>query len=157
MERSKGVLAEEQAGFRKNRSTTDQIFIMHEVIKGRKPEKTFACFNDNNKSYDRLLTEGLRKKLKQYGLRGRMWRVLKKMYEKVESCVMINGKSTSFFEIKVGVRQGCTLSPIIFIFFINGLIEEINQTGKGEIWVNKDFDSAVCRRYCALSGEQRGS
>ena len=47
---AKQILAEEQAGFRRNRSTIDQLFVLHEVIKGRRPKQTFCCFIDIQKS-----------------------------------------------------------------------------------------------------------
>lgn len=129
-------MEEEQAGFRKNRSTVDQLFIMHEVIKGRRPNKTFCCFLDLEKAYDRVWRDGLWKKLHEYGLRGKMWRTVKKIYERVESCVLVDGKSTGFFTIEVGVRQGCILSPILFDLFINGLAEVIKRIGKGVFYGN---------------------
>ena len=60
-----------------------------------------------------------------------MWRVIKNIYEKVESCVLIDEIMTEFFVIDIGVRQGCNLSPILFALFINGLAEEIKKLGKG--------------------------
>jgi hypothetical protein len=130
----RGIFAEEQAGFRKKRSTVDQLFIMHEVIKGRKPKKTYSCFIDVQKAYDRVWRDGLWKKLDEYGIRGKMWRVIRNIYENVESCVVVDGKSTDWFSIEVGVRQGCILSPILFNLFINGLAEEIRKAGKGVIY-----------------------
>ena len=51
---SKGILMEEQAGFRQNRSTTDQIFIITEIIKNRRPKKTFCAFIDIANAYDKV-------------------------------------------------------------------------------------------------------
>src|SRR5690348_196224 len=50
-----------------------------------------------------------------YGLncvRGKMWRVLKNIYKKVESCILLGDHRTDFFNLQVGLRQGCILSPI---------------------------------------------
>jgi hypothetical protein len=55
---AKAILAEEQAGFRRERSTIDQLFIMHELIKGR-PKKTFCCFLDIQKAYDTVWRDEL--------------------------------------------------------------------------------------------------
>ena len=74
------------------------------------------------------------KKLDEYQLKGKMWRVIKNMYEKVESCVLVENNNTEFFKIEVGVRQGCILSPILFLMFINGLIEEIKKLDKGVLY-----------------------
>jgi len=45
--------------------------------------------------------------------------------------VRINGRLSNFFDIDIGLRQGCLLSPLLFDIFIDGLVEEIRRTGKG--------------------------
>ena len=40
---AKQILAEEHAGFRRNRSTIDQLFVLHEVIKEGDQNKLFAA------------------------------------------------------------------------------------------------------------------
>jgi hypothetical protein len=134
-----GILVEEQAGFRKNRSVVDQLFILTETIRNRKPKKTYCCFIDIQKAYDKVWREGLWEKLAGYGISGKMWRVLRSIYESVESSVLLGGKNTRFFKIDVGLRQGCVLSPILFAIFINGLAEEINQQKLGaKLTLSKD-------------------
>ena len=128
---SKGILAEEQAGFRKARSTIDHIFTLHEMIMCRRPLKTYCCFIDVQKAYDRVWRQGLWKKLYDYGVRGKLWRILKNIYAKVESCVLVNEERTEFFQILLGLRQGCILSPLLFDLFINDLVEEIRRSGLG--------------------------
>ena len=57
--------------------------------------------------------------------------MLKNLYAKVESCVMLGNEWTEFFEILIGLRQGCLLSPMLFDIFINGLAEELIKLGLG--------------------------
>jgi len=40
-------------------------------------------------------------------------------------------KLTDWFTIETGVRQGCVLSPILYAFFINGLVDELNEAKLG--------------------------
>jgi len=125
------ILVEEQAGFRKNRSTTDQIFILTEIVKNRRPKPTFCAFIDIAKAYDKVWRNGLWYKLWQYGIRGKMWRILKNIYEKVESSILLGENRTDWFSIEVGLRQGCVLSCILFILFINDLAKVIKSLKKG--------------------------
>ena len=37
------------------------------------------------------------------------------------------GKSSEFFLIKQGVAQGCTLSPTLFLIYINDLLCEVEK------------------------------
>ena len=126
-----GILVDEQAGFRKNRSTVDQLFILTEVIKYRRPNKTYCAFIDVAKAYDKVWRNGLWYKLWKYGIRGKMWRVLRNIYKKVESCVLLGDSRTDFFEIEVGLRQGCILSPLLFNLFINDLRDHVHKLKKG--------------------------
>ena len=127
----KGVLVEEQAGFRKGRSTVDQLFILAEMIRNRRPRPTYVCFIDIQKAYDRVWREGLWDKLYDYGMTGKMWRVLRSIYDSVEGSVLVNDTQTRFFDIEMGLRQGCILSPILFAIYINGLAEEIRRANLG--------------------------
>ena len=64
-------------------------------------------------------------------VKGRMWRVIKKMYESSKSAVLLEGEKSDTFKIERGVAQGCSLSPILFSVFINDLLKEVEQTGLG--------------------------
>jgi len=127
---SRGILVEEQAGFRRNRSTVDQLFILTEMIKNASQE-TYICFIDIQKAYDRVWRDGLWEKLYEYGMKGKMWRVLKNIYDTVESSVLVNEGQSRFFDVDTGLRQGCLLSPILFAIYINGLADEINREKLG--------------------------
>jgi hypothetical protein len=62
-----------------------------------------------------------------------MLRVLQSLYRKVKSCVKVEeGLFSSWFDLEVGLRQGCPLSPILFILFIDGLARAVKE------WANKD-------------------
>ena len=49
------------------------------------------------------------------------------LYQDVSSCVMNNVFSSSFFSIHRGVRQGCTLSGLLFVIAIELLGNSIRQ------------------------------
>ena len=99
---------------------------------------TYCCFIDVQKAYDRVWRDGLWEKLHEYGVRGRMWRVLRNIYECVESSVLVGDACSRFFQIDVGVRQGCLLSPILFALYINGLAEELKKANLGAKIVQYD-------------------
>ena len=42
-------------------------------------------------------------------------------YNNIESCVLNNGWSSKFFKLQSGVRQGCPLSPYLFILSVEVL------------------------------------
>ena len=53
------------------------------------------------------------------------------MYESSKSVALLEGKKSDTFKIEQGMAQGCSLSPILFSVFINGLLKEVEQTGHG--------------------------
>jgi hypothetical protein len=64
-------------------------------------------------------------------IRGKIWRVLRDMYRNTRNCVHTGSQKTEFFDIDVGVRQGCVLSPILLPIYINGLAHDISSSGFG--------------------------
>ena len=48
------LIVEEQAGFRKNKSTVDHLFSLTEIIKNRRPKPTYCAFLDLAKAYDKV-------------------------------------------------------------------------------------------------------
>jgi len=126
------ILVEEQGGFRPGRGCPDQIFSLVEILRNRKKTKyTYCCFIDVKKAFDRVFRAGLWKRIAEEGVKGKMWRVLVSIYERVESCVRVEGNLTDWFPVETGVRQGCVLSPLLYAFFINGLVRELNELGVG--------------------------
>ena len=81
-------------------------------------------------TFDRVRA-GLWEKIADAGVKGKMWRVLRSIYASVESCVMVNGHVTDWFQIRTGVRQGCVLSPLLYALFINDLVKELNALNRG--------------------------
>ena len=49
-------------------------------------------------------------------------------YGNVESCVLNNGWASNFFKIQRGVRQGCPLSPYLFVLSVETLAKAIRES-----------------------------
>ena len=124
------LLHEGQAGFRLKRSCIDNV---NELVQGRLREgKTkYAFFLDVQKAYDTVWHDGLWLKLLDMGVKGRIWRVIKNMYESSRSAVLLDGEQSAAFNVEQGVAQSCSLSPILFSVFINGLLKEVEQAELG--------------------------
>ena len=123
------LLHEGQAGFiyRLKRSCIDNVYTISELVKGRLREGK-AFFLD---AYDMVWRDGLWLKLWDMGVKGRIWRVIKKMYESSRSAVLLEGEQSAAFNVEQGVAQGFSLSPILFSVFINGLLKEVEQAELG--------------------------
>ena len=78
---------------------------------------SYAFFLDVQKAYDTVWRDGLWLKLWDMGVKGKMWRVVKGMYEVSRSAVLLDGEKSNMFSVEQGVAQGCSLSPILFSVF----------------------------------------
>ena len=114
-------LEDGQCGFRPGRSTTDQIFTLKQIFEKswEYGKDLFACFVDLEKAYDRVPRDKLWKVLQEYGVDGQLLRAIKSFYCRPEVCVRVNGKQSKPFHVGVGLRQGCVLSPLLFIVYMN--------------------------------------
>ena len=79
----------------------------------------FACFVDLEKAYDRVPRDKLWKVLQEYGVNSQLLRAIKSFYCRPEVSVRVNGKQSKPFHVGVGLRQGCVLSPLLFIVYMN--------------------------------------
>ena len=121
------ILGESQAGFRKGYSTLDHIFVLKNAIDLflTEKKKLFCCFVDYTKAFDMVWREALWYKLLKYGVSGKVLNVIKGMYARVRSCVLLNGERSDYFIASKGVRQGENLSPLLFALFVNDLEEHL--------------------------------
>lgn len=121
------ILHESQAGFRKKYSTVDNIFNLSSIVQLQfnKKEKLYAFFVDFKAAFDTINREALFYKLYAQGMSSKMVRLLKELYRKTTSAVWNGNQISEFFEIRLGVKQGCLLSPTLFALYINDLYDHL--------------------------------
>lgn len=101
-------LLEQQAGFRSNRSTIDQIFTLRIVMEKYKQynKPLHMCFIDIQKAYDSVNRELLWKICKAYGLTDKIVNLFKMLHKNSRAKVRINGQLSDSFDIESGIMQG---------------------------------------------------
>ena len=133
MEITESRISEEQGGFRKGRGCVDQIFSVKMTVEKylAKDRKLYAAFMDLEKAYDRVDWNALWDVLKIYGVGGQLLNGIKAFYKEASACVRVNGEMSESFDIRVGVRQGCVMSPWLFNIFMDSVIREMKaKVGK---------------------------
>ena len=128
------LIADEQNGFRKNRSCLDHIYTLTSIIRNRKNQNldTFCAFIDYQKAFDWVNKDILLYKLlKFFNIRGKFYNAIKCLLLESVTKVRINKLYTSWFNVSLGVRQGDTLSPTLFSMYINDLVKNINTFSCG--------------------------
>ena len=74
------------------------------------------------KAFDSVRQSGLIYKLYQYGVKSKLFKVIKSMYSSFKSCVKTDESSiTEMFSCNKRIRQGDGLSPVLFSLFMNDL------------------------------------
>ena len=135
MRATEEMVGEEQCSFRKGRGCVDQIFTLRQMCEKicEKGKQLYLCFVDLEKAYDRVDREGVWDVLKIYGVGGRNLKAVKSFYEGCEACVRVDNSESDMFKVKVGLRQGCVMSPWLFNLYMEGVMREVNARvmGKG--------------------------
>ena len=133
------IFSNEQNGFRPKRSCLDHIYTLYNSAKIRQnlEQDTFLTFIDFSKAFDYVQKEYLLHKLLNYNINGNIYNSIKAIYNDPVSCVQLGSTLSDWFPISLGVRQGDSLSPVLFATFINDLAAEINATEAG-IDINGD-------------------
>ena len=126
------IIAEEQAGFRAVRSTTEHIFNLRILCeKNLQHQKNlYHVFIDFKKAFDRVWHAALWATMQKYNISANLFRTMEQLYDKATSAAQMNGSIGEWFRTTVGVRQGCHLSPTLFNIFLEqimpGALEELD-------------------------------
>ena len=126
---SNNILCDEQNSFRPGRCTIDHVGSLTSIIETRMKKKsdTFVAFIDLSKAYDCINRQLLWFKLSRLGISDQFIHVLKSLYNKVQCTAKINGFLTEWFNVSVGLKQGCILSPVLFNAFMDDLVQMIRE------------------------------
>ena len=129
------ITAEEQAGFRAGRSTTEQIFNLRILCEKylQHQQILYHVFIDFKKAFDRVWHEALWATVRKYNINASIIRAIENLYDKVQSAVLYNGSTGEWFRTTAGVRQGCLLSPTLFNIFLERIMCEALDDLEGSV------------------------
>uniref|UniRef100_A0A8C6MJY5 Reverse transcriptase domain-containing protein n=1 Tax=Nothobranchius furzeri TaxID=105023 RepID=A0A8C6MJY5_NOTFU len=77
------------------------------------------CFLDLEKAYDCVPRGTLWGTLQEHGVGGLLLRAIQSLYQRSVSLVRIAGSKSDLFPVRIGLCQGCPLSPVLFINFMD--------------------------------------
>ena len=99
------IIAEEQAGFRAGRSTTEQIFNLRILCEKylQHQRDLYHVFIDFKKAFDRVRHAALWATMKKDNISTNLIQVIKNLYNKATSAVLFNGSIGDWFQTTVGV------------------------------------------------------
>ena len=117
------ILSANQWGFRGGISTEMAIAkFIQKVINGFNDKKFgIGVFLDLQKAFDLVDPNILLSKLQNYGVDNLSTNLIKSFLTNRKQCVKINNHLSSVEEVSLGTPQGSSLSPLLFIIFINDI------------------------------------
>jgi hypothetical protein len=143
-------LDEGQGAYRRHRSTCDNIFNLYAMTQKylcKKGGRFYCEFIDFSQAFDSIPHQKLWYRLITEGIHGRILKIFRSMYSKLKSCVKTPGGLTMLFSCLKGTRQGCMISPLLFILYINILAAMCSQSGNHGIYMNETYPSVHLLMY----------
>ncbi|XP_047984805.1 uncharacterized protein LOC125225240 [Leguminivora glycinivorella] len=141
------TLRDEQAGFRPGRSCTDHTNTLRILIEQSVEwqSELFLAFVDFEKAFDTVKWSALWSSLRRRGIPECVIRIIRSLYEG-STCRVIHEKEMGApIQISAGVKQGCLLSPLLFIILLDDVMRSEVKTPRGICWhtrVLEDLDYA---------------
>jgi hypothetical protein len=127
------IMENHQCGFRRNRSTTDQIFYTRQILekKWEYNGTVHQLFIDFKKAYDSVRREVLYNILIEFGIPRKLVGLIKMCLNETYITVHTGKLQSDKFPIRNGRKQGDALSPLLFNFALNTPLGESKRTRKG--------------------------
>ena len=122
------LLSDAQFGFRKGRGCTDAIFALRQLCERAMEynQDLHLVFVDQEKAFDRVNRDKLWKVLEQYDVKGQLLDNIRAIYANSRSAVRTASGTSDWFPVTSGVRQGCNLSPLLFVIYMDQITKEAN-------------------------------
>ena len=120
---------DEQTAFQKGKGTIDQIFLLRIIIALTKYHKVslYIGFFDLSKAFDRVSRFLLLKALVNMGIGFVILNALKCIYSSTRCILKGFGKISEVFETHTGIKQGASSSVILFIAFLDDVIDILKE------------------------------
>jgi hypothetical protein len=135
-----------QRGFTANTSPLNASFIIEELKRNAKDEKTpvITVLLDAKSAFDVVDLYHLLRRLYQTGINDKLWSLFNSLHQGESSVVKWMGHESSAFEVTQGVRQGGILSADLYKIYVNPLLDRLNHTGLGAKIGNIICNTSVC-------------
>ena len=123
-------IRELQYGFRQGRSTSEAIYLvrrLQDLVDAKKHQVLYLMFLDWSKAFDRIRPVALFLALRRLGVPAHMCAVVQELVSNPLFEVIMGEDISACKHQRSGIRQGCTLSPLLFILLQTVLFHDVQQ------------------------------
>lgn len=126
---SNRLITDFQSGFMQGDSTVNQLTYLYNDISKALDEglEIRAVFCDISKAFDRVWHRGLLSKLSSLGISDSLLGWFKSYLSDRKQRVVYTNTSSKWSTINAGVPQGSILGPLLFLTYINDIVNHINS------------------------------
>lgn len=122
-------ISDSQHGFRRGRSIVTNLVpyisnVSNEVDSGRQVD---AIYTDFSSAFDRVNHSILLRKLCGFGVDGPLLKWFESYLQQRPQSVSVNGFNSKTYFADTGVPQGSHLGPLLFIIFINDIVDKVSH------------------------------
>jgi len=130
----KEIGMEEQNGFSSGRGCTDGSFCIRQALKKRREhgQESWVLFVDLVKAFDSVPRDVLWAVLAKMGVPAHLIHVIKRMNVDLKVTFDLNGEPVEV-PCTVGVKQGCPLSPTLFLFVMQACLESLEKAMPADV------------------------
>ena len=127
------ITGDHQCGFRSNRSTTDHIFCIRQILekKWEYNKAVHKLFIDFKKALDSVRRELLYNILIEIGILMKLVRLIKMCLPETYSRIWVGKNLSIMFPTRNGLNQGDALSPLLFNFALDYIIRRVQVIQDG--------------------------
>ena len=147
-------LSEDQFGFRRGRSSTEAVCkILTDILIRKENRKTcYGLFVDFRKAFDNVDRSLIIRKLEDmYGLDGKLLQAIKNSLSTNYLRIKNESWLSTPIEQKKGIIQGDSLSPYLFVLFIDDIVERLKKINNISVTLYADDLTIITSTHLELN------